>query len=186
MKISPPPTFSAPSPFTQFEGYWVDKGKKRYLPVVSKKVWKHKEQFLDAVEALEKHIMSLGSSSKLYRRVQFRGKAHSRLEKDVYVGSTEYYDDVKEIAWPGGFAAYYIGKFNVMPTKRFYEYVMNNQTTDPLPVTKKAPAPPREKILNPNTNRYILRGGKLAEKLIKEDCIRHRNQEPTKGLYKFF
>lgn len=182
MKISPPPTFSSPSPLTGSEGFWVDKGKNKYMPVVSKRVWKDKKLFLDAVEALEKQIISFGSSSHLYKRIRYKGLASSRLEKDVYVGNAEYYDNSKGIVWPSGFADYYIGKWNVMPTKRFYEYVMYRMKY-PLPAAP--PPPPRQKILNPITKRYILLEGKVAKKLIGEDYDRYRDKKPTNGLYKY-
>ena len=76
-----------------------------------------------------------------------RGIAFSRLQPtDEVVGSAEYKlktADGISIRWPQGYAEHYIGKHNVMPTERFFTYIVEdagNPGIRPPPVYS-APSP---------------------------------------------
>jgi len=70
-------------------------------------------------------------------RQQFFGIAHSRLEEGFAPGDGEftYYGqaDSKPIRWTDAFRGYYVGKFNVKPSREFYQFVQAFQ----LSVDKK-------------------------------------------------
>lgn len=62
-----------------------------------------------------------------------RGYSPSRLEfyKEGYnagygidLGDSEYKDTVNNVRWTDALGWYYIGKFNVKPSREFYRYVM--------------------------------------------------------------
>ncbi len=59
--------------------------------------------------------------------LSYRGYTPSRLDPNIIVGSKEYYDPEYNIGWPEGYAEHYISKHNVMPTERFFNYVMSKK-----------------------------------------------------------
>jgi hypothetical protein len=123
-KISPPPEYMRPSPFDE-EGQWSSKGErgrtKGYYPVPSKLDWKDKEKFVKAVLEMERFMWNKRVSPF---RMVFRGILPSMLEKGVVLGISTFVDDDQDMRWRGAHVHHYIGKWNVMPTKRFYDYVM--------------------------------------------------------------
>lgn len=183
--ITNPPEFMPPSPYQPAEGYWADmesKDRNRYMPIISKKVWKDKLKFLQALERIEgsmpRYIWSPDTRQEFYN-VSFRGLAYSRID-GTGVGNSEFVDLEKDIKWPQGYAQHYIGKHNVMPTKRFFEYVMYRiknpfLAASALPQTQRPTTPkpasapkkcPMGKIRNPATNRCVLRTGKVGQRIL--------------------
>lgn len=207
MTILPPPEFMPPSPYYPAEGYWADIGSKdrnAYMPVVSKKVWKDKTKFLQALDQIEKSMPYRSGYDDewgdFYVR-GYRGMSTSRIDGSA-LGAAEFSDETQNIKWPDVYAQHYIGKYNVMPTKRFFDYVVY-RSNNPFPGTPKAssvkpvavakpvkPAPrptnkptkkpakptkatagalikcPPGKIVNPATNRCVLRTGKIGKQIL--------------------
>lgn len=128
--IKKPPSFSDPTR-QKCEGYWTLKHK-------TNKKWKDKQRFLRKVNKIEKELRRLNEIQEkrkgkdLYVK-SYRGYAYSRIpgKRHEIVGSKEFYDVFKNknrkarICWPEGYAKYYIGKHNFMPTKRFFNYVVS-------------------------------------------------------------
>eukprot|EP00449_Zooxanthella_nutricula_P003280 CAMPEP_0198498206 /NCGR_PEP_ID=MMETSP1462-20131121/6864_1 /TAXON_ID=1333877 /ORGANISM="Brandtodinium nutriculum, Strain RCC3387" /LENGTH=320 /DNA_ID=CAMNT_0044227109 /DNA_START=41 /DNA_END=1003 /DNA_ORIENTATION=+ len=75
--------------------------------------------------AAEKNHMQAG-----IKFTQFRGLSPSRLVADTHVGSAEFADRLRfaeseeAVKWPAGYPEHYIFGGNVMPTRRFFEYIM--------------------------------------------------------------
>lgn len=129
--------------------------KRLYLPQPTKDYeWPDKQKFLAAVKEIEdcsrlddvptwipgtydKELMRYRMS-----RVRMRGQSISRLEP-VAVGSQEYYAESsfgrKKITWPAGYAEHYIGKWNVMPTRRFFNFIVKEFWTDGKNLSIEAP-----------------------------------------------
>lgn len=120
---------------------------------------------------IEQYMMK--NSNGKYQMIHYRGLAPSRLE-NVNVGSGEFRDLEVGMIWPGGYAPYYIGKKNVMPTKAFYEYIMY-RTKHPFPGMKweevkrpTYPACPPDKVYNHDTRRCVAKSGKIGKLVLKE------------------
>jgi hypothetical protein len=69
---------------------------------------------------------------------------------------------------------YYIGKKNVMPTRKFYEYIMH-RLKKPFPgMTWRQPdlpvypQSPPNKVYNPHTRRFVTKTGKIGKILLQE------------------
>ena len=128
--IAPPPEFMPPSPFPMYEGNWtprrqVQKTQNPYVPIVSRQVWPDKQKFLDVAKQIETYIYQFDSRSPSpYRRILHRGQIQSRLDPNVTFPVQEYWDMEQKIKWPAEYVGHYIGQFNVMPTKRFFDYIM--------------------------------------------------------------
>lgn len=130
--IKPPPSFSKPNPYG-CEGYWDDehdeKNWKGYLPIVSKKTWPDKEKWLARLKFIEPsgykdgHDVFLHNDGKKFNVIQYEGCSLSRIQPNWDVGCDEY--EYKGVCWAQGYAEHYIGKYNVMPTERFYNFVNN-------------------------------------------------------------
>lgn len=90
------------------EGYWDD----NYKPIQEVGIWLEKDSWITKALYVES-IVEVRS---------FRGLAFSKLDGTV-VGNKEYYDEKYNICWPEGYVTHYIGEHNVMPTKRFYDYI---------------------------------------------------------------
>jgi len=184
--ISPPPEYMPekngkhhkfiPKKGGVVTGFWDgdkgDKGAKFYLPIVSKKTWKDKEKFLIATWNIERYLSSV--NDRKYYVEYSRGMAPSRLEDNVSVGNGDYHDTEWNALWPTGFVPHYIGKWNVMPTKAFFEYVMCRIST-PFPGMEwveptfpKLPPCPPDKIFNPQTYRCVLKTGKVGRQVMKQ------------------
>jgi len=124
-----PPIYSSPSPLT-CEGYWdlPSKSKKGHQPSPSPYFWPEKDRWLYKLKTIEDYLRSIQviiHNDKYHTGyVSYRGLSPSRLVKNEMVGNGEYYDrDYDNMCWPEGYGSYYIGKHNVMPTARFYNYV---------------------------------------------------------------
>ena len=115
------------------EGYWADnqdpakdsyKGKYPF-PQKHAHPWPTQEEFLRKLSVLESKAKVIG----------YRGLSPSRFE-DLHVGSREYQYKAhwvgKLICWPEAFGPYYVEKFNVKPSKEFYDWVMNNPDADDI------------------------------------------------------
>lgn len=141
-----------PSPFSPAEGYWSDadsKEKNKYMPIISKKPWPDKTKFLRAVGEIENSMPRLDfdirRENQPFYVVNFRGLSYSRINGEG-VGSSEFQDTTQNIKWPAGFVEHYIGKYNVMPTKRFFDYVVyrtQHKLPRPLPLPAKKPKKPK-------------------------------------------
>ena len=121
--------------FKKFKGYIPQK-------FVSKGKWKDKKKFIKKVTKIEKELLNKGDGYK-YKQFrgrppsrkellnkgyckykQFRGRSPSRIELNHDVGNgIEFYD--KGICWPEDYVSHYIDNYNVMPTKKFYNYIIN-------------------------------------------------------------
>ncbi len=135
------------------EGYWAsdedpskDSYKGKYpFPKANPKPWPTQKEFLERLERLtEKAKLEKAKSVALgtqydnnwsgYSVINWRGVSISRFEPSKYVGSQDYvYKDPKtgeEIYWTEAFGPYYVKKFNVKPSKEFYDWVMNNPDAD--------------------------------------------------------
>ncbi|KAJ9467014.1 hypothetical protein DIPPA_06178 [Diplonema papillatum] len=98
------------------EGYWDED----YMPVPHKKPWCGKEEWMQKLAAIE-----AASSEEPGQRIQqltFRGLATSRID-DSFLGNTEYADQEAKVCWTGDFREHYVGKYNCVPTKPFFDYV---------------------------------------------------------------
>jgi hypothetical protein len=102
------------------EGFWSAK----YKPKPSKYSWPDKLKWIARVKIVERYLMQLPPESQSY--ITFRGLALSRIDDDV-VGNSEFHD--AGFCWPEGYVEHYIGKYNVMPTKRFYNYINSRYAT---------------------------------------------------------
>lgn len=100
--------YFSPSNPNKCEGYW----SKDYKPIVSKFIWAEKDLWI--AKAL--YISSITPS------ISYRGLAFSRIDGTI-VGNKEYYDAEYDICWPEGYIEHYIKDNNIMPTKRFYDYI---------------------------------------------------------------
>jgi len=146
VKINKPPFFADKKMYC-CEGYWdiyrptkpfdIDQIKKfkkikEYIPqkFISKDKWDDKNKFIKRVNKIEKELYSIGKIQK------FKGLSPSRIEDHVYIGSGEFYD--KNICWPQGYVSYYIDKYNVMPTLKFYNYVINYKFKSNIKSIKKS------------------------------------------------
>lgn len=193
VNITPPPEFMPASPYHPAEGYWADiesKDRNSYMPVISKKTWNDKNMFLQALDRIEKSMPYRRGSDKESREFYlhgYRGTSKSRIDGST-LGAAEFRDETQNIMWPDGYAAHYIAKYNVMPTKRFFDYVVyrsnnpfpgtpktaprptNNTPKKPAKPSKAATAVPRKcppgKIVNPATNRCVLRTGKIGKQIL--------------------
>ena len=121
--ISPPPEFMPPNPAEyKYQGYWGEPFKGGYQPIISSKVWPDKEKFLKAVYAIELYLKRSG------HYVQYRGFSTSRLISGKRVGSGgEYQDNKYEMYWPEDYVDHYIKDHNVMPTERFFKYIIERE-----------------------------------------------------------
>ncbi len=119
--ILKPPEFMKPTPLS-CEGYWSDE----YKPKKSIKKWKDKENFIQLVEKIETHA-NLNQHS--LSQTAYLGKAYSRIDHST-LSSGEFVDSEKKICWPKEYVKHYIGKYNVMPTRRFFEYITQKYVID--------------------------------------------------------
>ena len=135
--ISAPPSFAAPSPWSA-EGYWSSEyAPQRFVHNGLSEAWADKGRFLSAVSAVERAICLGGPADAQSQGlgligaipgasfVAMDGSAPSRLD-DTMVGSGEFCDACEggQIRWPEGYARHYIGAHDVVPTRRFFEYVL--------------------------------------------------------------
>lgn len=139
--ILPPPRFASPRAVAM-EGYW-DQATYRpqsFIYPGLTEAWPSKASFLVAVATIEAAIC-LGEPREIQRAgcadmrgviptasfVSMDGQSPSRMEEGYQVGSGEFFDvceDGGKIGWPEGYAKHYIGEHEVLPTRRFYEYVV--------------------------------------------------------------
>ena len=116
-----PPEFSPPRPSYLFcEGHWdLEPGQYSpagdYLPVSSKYQWPDKKEWLAAAYKVNKWM----KDHKFYS--QMRGYAPSRLTGE-HVGSGSYQEP--NMCWPENYIGHYIEDNNVMPTQKFYTYII--------------------------------------------------------------
>lgn len=107
------------------EGYWAeskdpheDEYRGKYpWPISHKQPWKGESEFLNRLIQIQndnKHVKTLG----------FRGLAPSRLEHRL-LGAKEFRHIPSGIRWTDVFGDYYVKKFHVIPSRQFYEFVMN-------------------------------------------------------------
>ena len=139
--ILPPPQFAPPTAVVM-EGYWdptTYRPQSFVYPGLTE-AWPSKASFLEAVATIEAAIC-LGEPSEMQRAgcadmrgviptasfVSMDGQSPSRMKEGCQVGSGEFFDvceDGARIGWPEGYAKHYVGEHEVLPTRRFYEYVV--------------------------------------------------------------
>jgi hypothetical protein len=122
------------------EGYWAlsenqdeDFYKGKYpFPQKNEHPWHGQEVFLQKLEMIEKQAQYYSFHSKDdntgVRRLCYRGDSPSRFEPDVLCGSSEFiYKDSndKKIKWTVALRYYYVAKFNVKPSREFYQFIKN-------------------------------------------------------------
>ena len=127
-----PPEFMPPNPLSS-EGYWdnheTGNGSK-YLPIISKLKWKNKDTFVNLVKQIETTAMegALVSEPEKYAnkliKISYKGYSPSRIDGTL-IGNEEYTDIQYGISWPEGYVLHYIKRYNVMPTQKFFKYVIN-------------------------------------------------------------
>jgi hypothetical protein len=123
--LNEPPEFMLPVPLNlKGEGYW----SQTYMPIVSEKEWSRKQEWIDKVIFIELQAERKENDVKVMQNL---GYAPSRLVPNFMVGSAEYRDG--EVFWPEGYVEHYIRDHNVMPTKRFYNYINNKYDTLTIP-----------------------------------------------------
>jgi hypothetical protein len=102
-------------------------------PKANEKQWSGQELFLTRLAAIEQVLARMSG----YRPdvdvsgvIYYRGLSFSRLENGKHVGNKEYVHVDKEteqqIRWPEALRWHYICGHNVMPSKEFYDFVMNH------------------------------------------------------------
>ena len=121
--ISPPPEFFPPNPF-KCEGFWdlptsevkVD----IYHPKISTLIWPDKMKFVNLVAKIEKTLFDQPGGY-----IPYKGYSHSRIDNSV-LGNGEYTDEIGDeiMCWPQKYVEHYIAKYNVMPTARFFNYII--------------------------------------------------------------
>ena len=142
-KVEEPTSFSPPTDL-KCEGYW---NNDTYNPqlMVSKVEWPSKHLFLVHVKAIEDRLIyeaeEMWDKKKKFseRYVMYRGFSTSVMDKSQ-LGSSEFQcrDSAgKLICWPTMYASHYIGKYNIMPTKRFFTFIEATYPTFPRKPTKK-------------------------------------------------
>lgn len=122
---------------TFVEGYWAssadpqkDNYKGKYpWPKSHKKPWPGKKDFMKKLNNIERHAKTLNlvvDDNRCYflYYVRYKGYAHSRLD-GTNVKNGQFYDVIRRVSWPEGYSSHYIDKYNVIPSKAFYRYVMN-------------------------------------------------------------
>ena len=112
-----PPSFAVARPDNlRCEGYWDE----AYHPAnfINQDRWSGKEEWLRRAYAVNNYL----KQNRMFN--QYRGFAHSRLVAGQNVGSGEYYDQAYNMCWPEGYVGHYIDDNDVMPTQRFYEYIL--------------------------------------------------------------
>ena len=106
------------------EGYW----NLNYKPqdFVSKG-WKDKSKFLKSLKVIEEKLKSKPPGFKSFKGYSYSRFAKGNIGDKDRVGSGEFNDmyNNKRICWPEGYGEHYIGLHDVMPTKRFYNYVIS-------------------------------------------------------------
>ncbi|CAD7950799.1 unnamed protein product [Amoebophrya sp. A120] len=115
-------------------------------------------------------------SSKVYLQFrQYRGLAFSRVAPGEIVGSgeyqAEYFDTVEHerriMVWPQGYAEHYICQHNVLPTERFFRFVVQFAEEHDLPLSR-----PQE----------ISHEGKAAGSTTWEDAAERTSRTQAAGL----
>ena len=132
-----------------------ERGYIKDMPVISSKKWSDKKKFLNMLKVIEDQSVKVEGKyvtecytkkgegkicSRVWRNfdterysgttnINYRGLAPCRIEIGyVPVGNKEFreYENGKSIiCWPEGYGEHYIGKHNVMPTEKFFNYVIN-------------------------------------------------------------
>ena len=105
------------------------------MPVISSKKWSDKNKFLNMLKVIEDQSVKVDQRTFNTERYSgttyfnYRGFSPCRIEIGyVPVGNKEFgeYENGKSIiCWPEGYGEHYIGKHNVMPTEKFFNYVIN-------------------------------------------------------------
>jgi hypothetical protein len=124
---------------TKAEGYWRDQElndqsfqKDFPWPKIHETPWTGKQEFLDKLAKMEKlaneNIYDYETDrykkpNSLYCK-GYRGHSISRIDQSG-LGSHEFVDPKKNIVWTDALRRHYVGKYNVIPSKEFYDYVMN-------------------------------------------------------------
>jgi len=91
-------------------------GSKGWRPIRSKKKWPGKSDWIRKALQVEQYLRNIGQIDR------FRGPAFSRID-DTPIGGSEYFDKTPHICWPEGYVEHYIGLYNVMPSKKYYDYI---------------------------------------------------------------
>ena len=94
----------------------------RYMVQDLATVWEDKEKFIHEACAIEQAILD----GKYGTLVKHQESAPSRISNHLLVGSSEFSDEFEEepICWPEGYVRHYLNENDVLPTERFYHYVL--------------------------------------------------------------
>ena len=121
-KIHEPPewgdTHSSAGDFSECEDNWSEE----YQPSPSILKWKDKKAFCDQVTKIESHIRSHNKTNYRLFYTIFRSAIDG-----TKLGSGVYYDEFEgqTICWKVMYARHYIQKHNVMPSERFFRFVVS-------------------------------------------------------------
>lgn len=115
--------------YNRIEGYWAtdkdptqDRYKGKYpWPTVHEKPWSGKQAFLERLHQIEK-LKDIKNSCIGWQL--YRGVSWSRVDF-TWIGCGEYKDYRERITWPEAYSSHYIDKYNVKPSREFYDYVMS-------------------------------------------------------------
>lgn len=103
--------------YTNKNSFWVNNYSGLPLPIAHPQPWSGQKEFLTKLLAIEK---SLNSPS-----IMMEGYADSRLDlSNDHVGCGEY--EYNGVRWTQGYSEHYIEKFNVRPSREFYDFIMSS------------------------------------------------------------
>lgn len=122
------------------EGYWASSenpAKDQYqglypFPQKSNEPWAGKEAFVAKLAEIESNVLNSDYGTKNKYGIEpfrYRGPSFSRIDGSI-VGCAEFYDAKEKITWPQGYREHYVEKYNVKPSKEFYDYVMKKTVAD--------------------------------------------------------
>ena len=123
------------------EGQWI-KDRKSIMPVPHKQPWPLESQFLTRLWKIQEQIndterererkyavfKNLNNEEPIKSPIEFKfgtGKEESKLDPKDKWEKGEYYDSKNNICWDNGFSTHYVERYNVVPSKEFFRYVMD-------------------------------------------------------------
>ena len=127
LNIHPPPFFAKPAPNNRFEGYWSKNYRPQSYQLTNDQHWKDKPRFMAAVKRVEDYL-----NKNFMGRYRYDGMAVNRMSpgKLKFVGDGSEYVG-KDFRWPYKYVEHYIGQYNVMPSKRFFDYIVQRDWVIP-------------------------------------------------------
>ena len=94
-------------------------------PIAEPSPWPSQEEFEEKLARLEDLAQEGNIPGLEFRRL--RGVSESKLDPSEILKRNEYHDLVHNFCWTSSFLPHYVHKFNVRPSREFYEYVMSRE-----------------------------------------------------------